>query len=124
MAKVIKTTFLLRRGTAAQWEEQNIILQRGEPGFAWDIGVLKIGDGETPWSGLDAVSTEFVVDRPTHYDFPTIGNPAVIYKAHEEGKLYQWNSAQLKYEPIVVDVSPESLNIKMICGGSASDTIT
>lgn len=56
MATVIKTTFKLRRGYAAKWAEVNPVLAEGEPGWALDTRVLKIGDGITPWNALPAVN--------------------------------------------------------------------
>ena len=52
MADVIKTTFQVKRGTAARWEELNPILNPGEPGFEMDTFKLKIGNGSTPWKEL------------------------------------------------------------------------
>ena len=52
MTAVIKTTFLLKRATSKRWSELNPILQQGEPGFAYDTNVFKIGDGTTPWNDL------------------------------------------------------------------------
>ena len=43
--KVIKTTFLLRRGTTEAWNRVNPVLKYGEPGFEKDTNKLKIGDG-------------------------------------------------------------------------------
>lgn len=37
----------------------------------------------------------------THYDFPTIGESDVIYKASEEKQLYQWNDDLADYELLV-----------------------
>lgn len=54
--EVIKTTFKLRRGLAAKWEEVNPILVEGEPGWAMDTEVLKIGDGVRTWTELSAIS--------------------------------------------------------------------
>ena len=48
----LKTVFQLRRGTSAEWEAVNPILRVGEPGFATDTNVFKIGDGKTPWKDL------------------------------------------------------------------------
>jgi hypothetical protein len=45
-----------RRDTAANWTLANPILAQGEPGFEHDTGLLKIGDGETVWTGLDYAS--------------------------------------------------------------------
>ena len=59
MAEILKTTFLLRRGQSAAWEKNNPILQAGEPGWAIDTYVLKIGDGVTPWNDLRPVSGEY-----------------------------------------------------------------
>ena len=56
MADVIKTTFQVKRGTAARWEELNLILNPGEPGFEMDTFKLKIGDGSTPWKELPYVN--------------------------------------------------------------------
>ena len=56
MADVIKTTFQVKRGTAARWEELNLILNPGEPGFEMDTFKLKIGDGSTPWRELPYVN--------------------------------------------------------------------
>ena len=50
--KTRKTIFKLRRGTEAEWEEKNPVLALGEPGFAYDIYGLKIGDGEHHWTEL------------------------------------------------------------------------
>ena len=50
--EIIKTTFLLKRGTAARWASVNPILEKGEPGFVYDSNLLKIGDGVTAWNDL------------------------------------------------------------------------
>lgn len=54
--EVISTTFQLKRGLASAWERANPILAPGEPGWTLDTHVLKIGDGVTPWNGLDSVA--------------------------------------------------------------------
>ena len=56
MADVIKTTFQVKRGTAARWEELNLILNPGEPGFEMDTFKLKIGNGSTPWKELPYIN--------------------------------------------------------------------
>ena len=55
MAHIVKHTYQLKRGTAERWQELNIVLNPGEPGFEIDTGQLKIGDGTTPWSELPYV---------------------------------------------------------------------
>lgn len=52
MAKVLKTTFKLKRGSAQAWKEQNPILAAGEPGYELDTHKLKIGDGSTHYNDL------------------------------------------------------------------------
>lgn len=53
--KIYKTIFKLRRATEAEWEGKNPILALGEPGFAYDVYGLKIGNGETPWHNLEYI---------------------------------------------------------------------
>lgn len=50
------TKILLRRDTES--ELSNIILSSGEPAFALDTRILKIGDGTTTWTNLEAVAGE------------------------------------------------------------------
>lgn len=50
--KTIKSVFQWRRDTAERWEEVNPILRQGEPGVELDTGLMKIGDGSTPWHDL------------------------------------------------------------------------
>ena len=92
MAEVIKTTFQLRRGNAAVWAKNNPVLERGEPGFVIDENRLKIGDGTTLWNDLAYVGEGSIFNGKTVTDFPTTGLAHVIYKAEQEGALYQWNS--------------------------------
>lgn len=56
MATIIQTTLKLKRGLLMRWETQNPILAAGEPGWASDVGVLKIGDGIHPWTELPALT--------------------------------------------------------------------
>jgi hypothetical protein len=46
----------LRRGTAAAWTAANPVLADGEPGYATDTQILKIGDGLTHWEDLPSIS--------------------------------------------------------------------
>ena len=130
MAEVIKTTYQLRRGVSAAWERNNPILASGEPGFATDKNLLKIGDGVTPWNDLEAINSSEgnnsdcsggVYNAKTHYDFPSVGSSNVIYKAEEEKRIYQWNPIFLKYEVLgEIDITIE--NIDVIHGGNANGT--
>ena len=49
-------TFKFRRGVALQWSNANPILAQGEPGYETDTGLLKMGDGLTPWNSLSYFS--------------------------------------------------------------------
>ena len=55
MATTIKTILKLKRGLLMRWEMQNPVLAAGEPGWASDAGILKIGDGIHPWTELPAL---------------------------------------------------------------------
>lgn len=41
-----------RRGTAAQWTSVNPILAQGEPGYEYDTGKFKVGNGVDNWNTL------------------------------------------------------------------------
>ena len=105
--QVIKTTFQLKRGTAARWKELNPVLRQGEPGFEYDTGKLKIGDGLTAYNDLKyQTSKDYVINQPTSTTFPLIGEKDVIYKAENERMLYQWNESIKDYEQLnFVDLS-------------------
>lgn len=103
MATVLKTTFKLKRGTAARWLEVNPVLAQGEPGFILDENRLKIGDGITAWSDLPYIGESNVFSAPTVDEFPVIGSDWVIYKAELEKKIYQWNSDEYTYEELSFD---------------------
>lgn len=45
-----------------------------------------------------------IYDAATHNEFPSVGDPDVIYKASEEKRLYQWNPDELKYEALITSV--------------------
>lgn len=51
----------LRQGIENQWSFANPILESGEPGYATDIKILKIGDGINGWNSLSSVSQLNVV---------------------------------------------------------------
>lgn len=41
-----------RKGTAAEWSSVNPVLRLGELGVETDTGLLKVGDGTSPWTAL------------------------------------------------------------------------
>lgn len=56
MVNMIKTTFQLKRGLLLRWETTNPILAVGEPGWAFDAYILKVGDGIHSWNELPALT--------------------------------------------------------------------
>lgn len=50
------TRIQFRRGSSLEWSTENTILASGEPGFALDGKIFKIGDGVTSWSSLTAIA--------------------------------------------------------------------
>ena len=55
-------TIKLRRGYLEKWEEVNPILAEGEPGWAIDAFILKVGNGVNRWSELPAINPEIDTD--------------------------------------------------------------
>ena len=74
MAEVIKTTIRLKRGTAEAWTRNNPILTLAEPGFEYDTGKLKIGDGKTAWNDLKYFSDSVNLRRDNDYNYKKIEN--------------------------------------------------
>lgn len=62
------TRIKLRRSTANDWSGVNPVLDLGEAGYETDFKRLKVGDGVTPWSGLDYIQV-----HPSSINFPNIG---------------------------------------------------
>lgn len=91
MATVIKTTFKLRRGQSALWESKNPILAEGEPGYALDTGVLKIGDGLSRWTELDTINGEAVSISPDQ--------KALAYDANGNLTVYGFEAAGVNQIP-------------------------
>lgn len=78
---------------------------------------LEAGAGITIENGvISTTSANSVVNAKTHLDFPSIGNPNVIYKAEEERKLYQWDEGTLTYVALDEGIA----DVEIIHGGNAS----
>lgn len=72
---------------------------------------------------IDNIPDKEIINKPTRYDFPAIGDTEKIYKAESESKLYQWNAAELKYEPLAFEEAEGTTgNITIIHGGGANGT--
>lgn len=57
----------VRRDLQTEWESSNYILKRGEPGFAYDTLVLKIGDGVNSWNHLKPVNYDKILAKANEY---------------------------------------------------------
>lgn len=127
MATVIKTTFLLKRSTSKRWSELNPILQQGEPGFAYDTNVFKIGDGVTPWNDLvppyeteqDKNNNLIFVD--TLLDLPNPGEENILYIIKKDSSLYTWYVDS--YKLLNPGINLEEGQVVELYGGSATDNI-
>lgn len=88
----------LRRGTTTQWATVNPILDAGEAGYDLTLGLLKIGDGVTPWSGLGGISGgggASALDDLTDVDAPS----------PSDGQVLTWVNANSAWEPANAGVS-------------------
>ena len=110
MADVIKTTFQVKRGTAARWEELNPILNPGEPGFEMDTFKLKIGNGSTPWKELPYVND---VDISKYITIEDIINGDVILPVATEAVRGVVLSSTAKHE-ISVDPTDGSMEVNSL----------
>ena len=110
MADVIKTTFQVKRGTAARWEELNPILNPGEPGFEMDTFKLKIGNGSTPWKELPYIND---VDISKYITIEDIINGDVILPVATEAVRGAVLSSTAKNE-ISVDPTDGSMEVNSL----------
>ena len=60
----MNSKFYFKRGKAASWTKQNILLGPGEPGFELDTGKLKVGNGVDKWNDLPYIGNGQSVERP------------------------------------------------------------
>lgn len=118
MADVIKTTFQVKRGSAARWEELNPILNPGEPGFEMDTFKLKIGNGSTPWKELPYVND---VDISKYITIEDIINGDVILPVATEATRGAVLSSTDVNE-ISVDPADGSMEVNSLAVDKLQDT--
>ena len=126
--EVVNHIYQFKRGTAQRWVEVNPILRQGEPGFEYDTGKLKIGDGFTPWltlpyinsNGGEISSQEEMVTVSTYSELPKIGDEKKLYRVVEDKLLYQWNFHKGIYESLGAQGSFDPSIITLINGGNAN----
>lgn len=92
--KVIKTTFLLRRGTTSAWESANPILQYGEPGYEKDTGKLKIGDGIHAWNELPYLTDETGAAGE-------VDDKSIELDAQGKISIYGFSAAEIGQMPVI-----------------------
>ena len=126
MAEIIKHIYQFKRGTAQRWIEVNPVLRQGEPGFEYDTGKLKIGDGFTPWltlpyiNDVDVSGQEEIIIVNTYNDLPRMGDVNILYRVIDDKLLYQWNSTTKRYESLGAQGSLDPSIITLINGGNAN----
>lgn len=81
------TKIQLRRDTEANYISENTVLASGEPAFATDTKVLKIGDGTSNWSALDGVSGEGGGGGLTESEVVTLVNSGIATVIDESPEL-------------------------------------
>ena len=115
--RIVKTTILLRRGTLAEFTENNPLLRYGEPSFVVDLQRMKIGDGRTLWLDLPWIGGESQTVRSfaTRADLPDEGASGYLYYVIADNDLLSWNGdeyisvMQEKFDEILNQVHIENL---------------
>lgn len=67
VSNIVKAALILRNDLAATWAIKNPILAKGEIGAEIDTGLLKIGDGSTPFNDLNYINDGSVSLDLTNY---------------------------------------------------------
>lgn len=80
----MNSKFYFKRGKAASWTKQNILLGPGEPGFELDTGKLKVGNGIDKWNDLPyIVNKDTLPDEIIYY----IGKQTTLPTEGAEGSI-------------------------------------
>lgn len=98
-------------------EVDTTLTQKSIPGDAKAIGD-RFKEIDDKIDSLELSGNKEIINKETHYDFPSIGSIDCIYKAYKEKKTYQWNEELLKYEPLNEGIE----DVKIINGGNADGT--
>lgn len=83
MSDTAAATIKLRRDTASAWTLVNPVLSAGEPGLETDTGLIKYGNGTTPWNNLAYAGVNANVSSnliPTLTDTYSLGNATNRWK--------------------------------------------
>lgn len=115
-------TIQFKRGTSLRWAELNPVLAEGEPGYDTTNKKLKIGDGETAWRDLPYENEKSIVSRKSYHNFPSYGDPNVLYKDESASQLYQWLVGDDGTGYYSIMGTEGVLDIEIIYGGNADVT--
>lgn len=113
-------TIKLRRGYLAKWEEVNPILAEGEPGWAIDAFVLKVGNGQLRWTELPAINVPDI-------DVADIEN--AVFKYLQQNPISIVTDTTLSVAGKAADAAAVRANCMfntdqfIFCGGDADDNI-
>ncbi len=75
------TMIQMRRGTSAEWDAANPVLASGEPGYATDTDVLKIGNGTQTWQALREVSDPALLEAARAARDEAVGASTAVVEA-------------------------------------------
>lgn len=123
---VLEHTYKLKGGNEDAVYNNNPLLERREPVvvFMEDGSTkMKIGDGVNRYRDLPWLGEQEIFCAKTRNQFPNIGREDMLYKAEEEGMLYQWNTTKLIYEVLGPEQGEVDINISLISGGTAKDLL-
>lgn len=111
----IITTIQLKRGKYQDIYDKNPILENGEPCFAYDRNILKIGDGITAYRELPEIITSFKIDENNNiiadnniYISSVIDGNKLVTKAEQDEVVSDVQS--LSQDVATVKQSVEALN--------------
>ena len=69
----------IRRDTTANWQTSNPVLDLGEPGYDTTAHIMKVGDGVTPWTELEAfVPADQLADVATSGSYNDLSDKPTI----------------------------------------------
>lgn len=92
----------IRRGTSTEFTSSNIVLASGEPAYAIDTNILKIGDGVSGWTALDPIGANVENETDVYVELENIliGGDRISFDYDNINKRIAINAA---LEPQVFD---------------------
>ena len=90
-----KVKFQFRRALESEWNFKNPVLNPGEPGYAINTHVLKIGDGIKHWRDLPALT------KAIYTDTQLISENAPISPKPRFCRIFDGGSYKAKSQPVI-----------------------